>query len=90
MSEETKKYVGIGMALGIIFGAVFGQAILGNVGVSVAMGMIFGAVIGAAISRGFASRLPCPDLSKATPCAPFLRAPQKLYPAGEYITAPGK
>ncbi|GIT52100.1 MAG: hypothetical protein Ct9H300mP15_23130 [Gemmatimonadota bacterium] len=37
MSEETKKYVGIGMALGIVFGAVFGQAIFGNVGVSVAM-----------------------------------------------------
>ena len=27
MSEETKKYVGIGMALGIVFGAVFGQTI---------------------------------------------------------------
>jgi xanthine/uracil permease len=47
MSEETKKYVGIGMALGIVFGAVFGQAIFGNVGV--AMGMIFGPVIGAAL-----------------------------------------
>ena len=50
MSEETKKYVGIGMALGIVFGAVFGQTILGNVGVGVAMGMIFGAVIGAGLS----------------------------------------
>ena len=46
------------MALGIVFGAVFGRAIFGNVGVSVAMGMIFGALIGAAISRGFASRHP--------------------------------
>ena len=36
MSEETKKYVGIGMAFGIVFGAVFGQTILGNVGVGVA------------------------------------------------------
>ena len=51
MSEETKKYVGIGMALGIICGAVFGQAIFGNVGVGVAMGITFGAAIGVAISR---------------------------------------
>ena len=36
------------MALGIVFGAVFGQAIFGNVGV--AMGIIFGAVIGAGLS----------------------------------------
>jgi|TARA_B110000263_G_C14828634_1_gene294221 hypothetical protein len=56
MSEETKKYVGIGMALGIICGAVFGQAIFGNVGVGVAMGMIFGPAIGAAISLTSASR----------------------------------
>ncbi len=46
------------MALGVVFGAVFGQAIFGNVGVIVAVGMIFGALIGAAISRGFASRHP--------------------------------
>jgi hypothetical protein len=52
--EETKKYVGIGMALGIVFGAVVGQAIFGNVGVGV--GMIFGPVIGAAISLTSASR----------------------------------
>ena len=61
MGEEgggtvSKKHVGIATALGIVFGAVFGQAIFGNVGVSVAMGMIFGALIGAAISRGSASR----------------------------------
>ena len=35
MSEEAKKYVGIGMALGIVLGAVFGQTIFGNVGVGV-------------------------------------------------------
>ena len=56
MSEKTKKYVGIGMALGIVFGAVVGQAIFGNVGVGVAMGMIFGPVIGAAISLTSASK----------------------------------
>ena len=54
MGEEgggtvSKKHVGIATALGIVFGAVFGQAIFGNVGV--AMGIIFGAVIGAALGR---------------------------------------
>ena len=56
MGEEgggtvSKKHVGIATALGIVFGAVFGQAIFGNVGVGVAMGIIFGAVIGAALGR---------------------------------------
>ena len=78
MSEETKKYIGIGMALGVVFGAVFGQTIFGNVGVGVAMGMIFGAVIGAAISRISASRKPGPDLSKATPSAPATPIPPSL------------
>ena len=49
-----QKHVGVGTALGIVFGAVFGQAIFGGVGV--AMGMIFGPVIGAAISLASASR----------------------------------
>ena len=47
----SRKHVGIATALGIVFGAVFGQAIFGNVGVGVAMGIIFGAVIGAALGR---------------------------------------
>ena len=43
----SQKYIGVGTALGIVFGAVFGQAIFGGVGV--AMGMILGPVIGVAI-----------------------------------------
>jgi len=46
-----EKYVGVGTALGIVFGAVFGQAIFGGVGVGVAIGMIFGTAIGAALGR---------------------------------------
>ena len=48
----SQKYIGVGSALGIIFGAVFGQATnFVGVGVGVAMGMIFGAAIGAALGR---------------------------------------
>ncbi len=55
MSEKDRRYTGIGSALGMIFGIVFGQAIFGNVGVGLALGMIFGVVIGVAISRASAS-----------------------------------
>ena len=46
-----QKYVGVGTALGIVFGAVFGQEIFGDVGVAVAMGMFSGTAIGAALGR---------------------------------------
>jgi hypothetical protein len=48
-----QKYVGVGTALRIVFGAVFGQAIFGGV---VAIGMIFGTAIGAALGRASTGR----------------------------------
>jgi hypothetical protein len=46
----NKKYVGIGVSLGLCFGAALG-AVIRNVGLGIAMGLPLGAAFGAVWAR---------------------------------------
>jgi hypothetical protein len=46
----NKKYMGIGVALGLCFGTALG-AVMHNVGLGIALGLPFGAAIGAVMAR---------------------------------------
>jgi hypothetical protein len=50
MKSGTRSYIGIGVALGIVFGAVFGERLLGDVGIGIALGICFGVAIGVSTS----------------------------------------
>jgi hypothetical protein len=46
----NKKYMGVGIALGLCFGSALGAA-LHNVGLGIALGLPFGAAFGAVLAR---------------------------------------
>ena len=46
----NKKYIGIGIALGLCFGVVLGAA-MHNTGLGIAIGLPFGAAIGYVLAR---------------------------------------
>jgi hypothetical protein len=46
----NKKYIGVGVSLGLCFGAALGAAVH-NVGLGIALGLPFGAAIGVVLAR---------------------------------------